>query len=216
MARASRSDFNGELARREKRLAYLLLLPTFFLILAIVLLPLMANFWISFKPVTLSDLRPPSLIIKEALRGNVTSSGDTFKIEYRFRNSSVKYPLKAASLRDTLPDGFSIAMLDPACEIIFKKGGRTILCALGDLDAKARGKLIIEAVLTEPLLFNKDKFKASKPETLFITQYIMTSFEFTRENFQRVFSAVEFWDVLKTSIYYTVFGTAGALEGGLE
>ena len=215
MAQTSRSDFSGELARREKRLAFLLLLPTFFLILAIVLLPLMANFWISFKPITLSDLRPPSLIIKEALRGTVTSPGDTFRIEYRFRNSSVKYPLKAASLRDTLPDGFSIAKLDPACEIIFKKGGRSILCALGDLDAKARGKLIIEAVLTEPLLVNKDTFKVSKPETLFITQNVMTSFEFTLNNFRKIFSASEFWDVLKTSVYYTVFGTAGALLFGL-
>lgn len=101
MSRTSRSDFNGELARRERRLAYLLLLPTFILILAIVLLPLVANFWISFKPVKLGDLRPPSLIIKEALRGTITSPGDTFKIEYRFRNSSVKYPLSKASLRDT-------------------------------------------------------------------------------------------------------------------
>ena len=215
MVRTSRSDFNGELARREKRLAYLLLLPTFFLILAIVLVPLMANFWISFKPITLGDLRPPSLIVKEALRGTVTSPGDIFKIEYRFRNSSVKYPLAAASLRDTLPAGFSVTKLDPACEIILEKGGRTILCKLGDLDAKARGKLIIEAVLTEPLLANKDILKASKPETLFITQNVMTSSEFTLNNFRKVFSAAEFWDVLKTSVYYTVFGTAGALLFGL-
>ena len=215
MARTSRSDFNGELARREKRLAYLLLFPTFILILAIVLLPLMANFWISIKPVTLGDLRPPSLIIKEALRGNVTSAGDTFKIEYRFRNSSLKYPLAQASLRDTLPNGFLITALDPACKIISENGGRTILCELGDLDAKARGKLIIEALLTEPPLVNKDILKASKPETLFITQNVMTSFEFTLENFKKVFSTADFWNVLKTSIYYTVFGTAGALLFGL-
>ena len=215
MARTSRSDFNGELARREKRLAYLLLFPTFILILAIVLLPLMANFWISIKPVTLSDLRPPSLIIKEALRGNVTSAGDTFKIEYRFRNSSLKYPLAQASLRDTLPNGFSITALDPACKIISENGGRTIFCELGDLNAKERGKLIIEALLIEPPLVNKDILKASKPETLFITQNVMTSFEFTLENFKKVFSTADFWNVLKTSIYYTVFGTAGALLFGL-
>ena len=215
MSRTSRSDFNGELARREKRLAYLLLLPTFILILAIVLLPLVANFWISFKPVKLGDLRPPSLIIKEALRGTITSPGDTFKIEYRFRNSSVKYPLTKASLRDTLPNGFLITLLDPACEIISEEGGRTIFCTLGDLDAKARGKLVVEAVLEEPMLVNKDILKASKPETLFIAQNVMTSFEFTLENFKKVFSAAEFWNVLKTSIYYTVFGTAGALLFGL-
>jgi hypothetical protein len=56
---------------------------------------------------------PPSLIVKEALRGTVTSPGDIFKIEYRFRNSSVKYPITAASLRDTLPEGFSVTKLDP-------------------------------------------------------------------------------------------------------
>ncbi len=215
MSHTSRLDFNGKLARREKRLAFLLLLPTFTLILAIVLLPLVANFWISFKPVTLGDLRPPSLIIKEALRGTIASPGDIFKIEYRFRNSSIKYPLTEASLRDNLPNGFLITLLDPACKIIAEGDGRAVLCTLGDLDARARGKLVIEAVLEEPLLVTKDILKASKPETLFIAQNAVTSFEFTLENYKKVFSAAEFWDVLKTSIYYTVFGTAGALLFGL-
>ena len=214
MSHTSRSDFNGKLARREKRLAYSLLLPTFI------------QFWQScccrwwqildfLKPVTLGDLRPPSLIIKEALRGATSSPGDIFKIEYRFRNSSIKYPLADASLRDTLPEGFLITLLDPACEIISGEGGRSIFCTLGDLDAKARGKLVIEAELEEPMLVNKDILKASKPETLFIAQNIMTSLEFTLENFKKVFSAAEFWNVLKASIYYTVFGTAGALLFGL-
>ena len=43
----------------------------------------------------------------------------------------------------------------------------------------------------------------------------MTSFDFTLGNFQKIFSAAEFWDVLKVSVYYTVFGTAGALLFGL-
>ena len=116
-------------------------------------------------------------------------------------------------MRDKLPNGFSITLLDPACEIIFEGGGRTVLCTLGDLDAKARGKLVIEAA-KEPLLVNKDILKGSKPETL-ITQNAITSFEFSLENYKKVFSAAEFWDVLKTSIYYTVFGTAGALLFGL-
>ncbi len=215
MARTPRSDFNGNLARREKRLAFLLLFPTFILVLGIVLLPLVANFWISFKPVTLGDLRPPSLIIKETLRGTVNSPGDIFKIEYRFRNSSLKYPLTEASFRDKVPDGFLITVMDPACEITSEGSQRTIVCKLGDLNAKARGRLNIEAVVKDPLLVNKDILKASKPKTLFITQNIMTSFEFTLENYKKVFSAAEFWDVLRTSIYYTVFGTAGALLFGL-
>ena len=78
----------GTLARREQRLAYGLLLPTFLLVISIVILPLTANFWISVKPVTLADLRPPTLIVKEQLRGNIEQAGDSAKIQYRFRNSS--------------------------------------------------------------------------------------------------------------------------------
>ena len=107
----------GALARREKRLAYSLLLPTFALVLAVILLPLLANFWISFKPVTLADLRPPQLIVKEQLRGKLAAEGDTARIEYRFRNSSIKYPLGEVSFTDTLPDGIKITGLDDACWI---------------------------------------------------------------------------------------------------
>ena len=76
----------GALARREKRLAYALLMPTFLLVLAVVLLPLLANFWISVKPVTLAELRPPSLILKEQVRGDFAASGDVARLEYRYRN----------------------------------------------------------------------------------------------------------------------------------
>ena len=56
------------LSIREKKLAYSLVLPTMILVLSIVIIPLLANFWISFKPISLGDLRPPKLILKENLR----------------------------------------------------------------------------------------------------------------------------------------------------
>ena len=37
------------LAAREAQLAYWMLLPTFLIVFAIVLFPVLANFWISFK-----------------------------------------------------------------------------------------------------------------------------------------------------------------------
>ena len=40
----------GRMARREMRFAYSMLAPTFLIVLAVVLMPLIANFWISFKP----------------------------------------------------------------------------------------------------------------------------------------------------------------------
>ena len=105
----------GALQRREKRLAYALLMPTFLLVLAVVLLPLVANFWISVKPVTLADLRPPTLILKEQVRGDFAVAGDNARLEYRYRNSSITYPLEAVVFNDTLPSGVVVTSLDPAC-----------------------------------------------------------------------------------------------------
>ena len=213
MSDGARRRGEGALARREKRLAYSLLLPTFALVLGVILLPLLANFWISFKPVTLADLRPPQLIVKEQLRGKLAVEGDTARIEYRFRNSSIKYPLGEVSFTDTLPDGIKITGLDDACWI--DETAAKLTCELGDLDAKSRGRIRIEieALTGDPP--GKADFRASAPAATFSAYNVMTSFDFTLGNFQKIFSAAEFWDVLKVSVYYTVFGTAGALLFGL-
>jgi len=213
MSDGARRRGEGALARREKRLAYSLLLPTFALVLGVILLPLLANFWISFKPVTLADLRPPQLIVKEQLRGKLAAEGDTARIEYRFRNSSIKYPLGEVSFTDTLPDGIKITGLDEACRI--DETAAKLTCELGDLDAKSRGRIRIEieALTGDPP--GKADFRASAPAATFSVYNVMTSFDFTLGNFQKIFSAAEFWDVLKVSVYYTVFGTAGALLFGL-
>jgi multiple sugar transport system permease protein len=207
----------GALARRERRLAYALLMPTFLLVLAVVLLPLLANFWISVKPVTLAELRPPSLILKEQVRGDLAAAGDEARLEYRYRNSSIKYPLEEVVFTDSLPAGVVVTSLDPAC--VLESDGAALRCELGTLDGKARGKIRIGITAGDG--FSGDKasfkasFKASVPTATFTAYNVMTSFDFTLANFERVFSAAEFWDVLKVSVYYTVFGTAGALLLGL-
>ena len=213
MTKSAKRSGEGALARREKRLAYSLLLPTFLLVLAIILFPLLANFWISFKPVKLADLRPPQLIVKEQLRGKLSSEGDVARIEYRFRNSSIKYPLGEVSFTDTLPDGVKVTELDEACRN--DEGAANLTCELGDLEAKSRGRIRIEieALTGDPP--GKAEFRASQPITTFSAYNVMTSLDFTLGNFRKIFSAAEFWDVLKVSIYYTVFGTAGALLFGL-
>ncbi len=44
---------------------------------------------------------------------------------------------------------------------------------------------------------------------------ILTSMEFTAANFARIFDGDEFWGVLGVTLFYTVFGTIGALVMGL-
>ena len=43
---------------------------------------------------------------------------------------------------------------------------------------------------------------------------VLTNFEFSLENFARVFDGDEFWGVLWVTLFYTVFGTIGALVMG--
>ena len=46
---------------KEARLAFWMLFPTFTVVLAFVLFPVIWNLWLSFKPVSLADLRGASL-----------------------------------------------------------------------------------------------------------------------------------------------------------
>lgn len=50
------------LAQREARLAYLLLIPTFLVVILIVIFPVIWNVWLSFKPVTLGQLQSGDLL----------------------------------------------------------------------------------------------------------------------------------------------------------
>ena len=76
------------LARKEASLAYALLLPALAVVLSIVLLPVLANFWISFKAVELSDLRPPKPIVKLQLLQWPKNHGDPLVIRYSLLTSS--------------------------------------------------------------------------------------------------------------------------------
>ena len=201
------------LSQKEKKLAFLLLLPTIFLVLSIVLFPLFANFWISFKPIQLGDLRPPRLILKEKVRGKLSSPGDNAEIHYRYRNSSQKYDLKDVIFTDLVPKGIDIKNIktEKKCSVKLNK----IICYLGNVKAGVSGNIILIASRNELWKKSRDNPKKQKPTATYKTKNILTSFDFTFSNFKKVFSVGEFWEVLKTSIYYTVFGTAGALLVGL-
>jgi multiple sugar transport system permease protein len=201
----------GRMARREMRLAYAMLLPTFLIVLGIVLWPLLANFWISAKPVQLADLRPAKLIANERLRGDLDAVGDTAAIEYRLRNSSRDDTIKNVKFTDTLPAGLEVDNLDSRCALT----GRDLTCSFGDVPGGFRDRLRIEVTATAQYLETSQNPRGSKPVITGAAENILTNFEFTLENFQRVFESREFWHVLRVSFYYTIFGTLGALVLGL-
>ena len=56
------------LSKLEKRTAYTLVLPAVLLVFAIVLFPIFANVWISFKDIELKDIRIPEPRAKKIVK----------------------------------------------------------------------------------------------------------------------------------------------------
>ncbi len=213
MNAGTKKNITGALARRERRLAFGLLLPTFLLVLAIVLFPLFANFWISFKPISLADLRPPTIFVKERIKGKFNDLQEPIKIEYRFRNSSIKYALSDVVFKDDLPQGVEVVEIGKECFVSKLSGVETVVCELGNIAPKERGK--IELKVLSKSSNQKESFTETRVISSFTAKNVLTSLDFTLENYSKVFSSSEFISVLKATIYYTFFGTAGALILGL-
>ena len=200
----------GPMARREARLALSMLLPTFLIVLAIVLLPLLANFWISVKPVTLSDLRPPSPIISERVRGDIVA-GEPFVIRYRVRNSSQEYPISDISFSDTLPAGITLAEEDGRCTL----SGQNLTCVVGALEGGERVDVELSMVATSTYEADPVSPRDSEPAVSGSASNVLLNDAFTFDNFVRIFDSREFWTVLWTTLAYTIFGTLGAMILGL-
>ena len=207
MTSATPPTGTGALAKREARLAWTLLAPTVISVSLVVILPLLAIIWISFKPFTLSDLRPPAPVVRESLRG----SGDDLRIEYRVRNSSQEIAVGGVTLTDVLPDGVTAREVTSPCIL----DEQNLFCDFGSLEGGQRERIRIPVTVDgEPDAF-EDLIEGSEPAVTGSGPSVLTNFEFSLENFARVFDGDEFWGVLWVTLFYTVFGTIGALVMGL-
>ena len=201
----------GALQRQETRLAWGMLLPTILSVALIVILPLLSIFWISFKPVDLADLRPPTPLAREALRGNLTEAGDTANIEYRLRNSNTSSPIYSVELSDRIPQGIALGELDSRCAL----NAGSLRCDLGDWEGGYRERLQIPVAATESFVAGETDIRASEVVITGRSDNILVNFQFTVENFARIFDARDFLSVMWATVFYTVFGTIGALVVGL-
>ena len=201
----------GPLQRQEVRLAWSLLGPTLAVVALVIILPLLSIFWISFKPVGLEDLRPPTPTAYERMRGDLEEPGDSAAIEYRLRNTSPKFPVASVTLNDVLPEGLSVEGLDPRCEL----EGRALSCELGDWEPGFRDRLRIDVTADERFIASGVELRDSEASISGESRSVLLSGEFTVANFVRIFDGSEFWSVLWATSFYTVVGTIGALVVGL-
>ena len=195
------------LARREARLAWGLLAPTMISVALVVILPLLAIFWISFKPIGLADLRPTVPVVRESLRG----SGDDMRIEYRLRNSSQDKLIANVVLSDQLPDSVTVTGdLPEGCSL----SGAALLCQFEELEGGFNTRLRIPVSAVDEDLAETE-VEGSEPSVSGDADSILTNFKFSTKNFARVFDGDEFLNVFGITLFYTVFGTIGALLVGL-
>lgn len=201
----------GPLAKREARLAWSLLFPTITAVALVVVMPLLAIFWISFKPVELGDLRAPEVVLREDLRGGPELAGDEATIRYRLRNSSQEQVITGVTFADVIPEGLQVLEVDPRCTL----SDRALTCDLGDWEPGLRETLTIPVIVEQAYFDNELRPQDSPAITTGQSSNILTNSTFTLDNFKRIFNGDEFFEVLWVTLFYTVFGTIGALLVGL-
>ncbi len=201
----------GPLARRQARLAWFLLLPTILSVVLVIILPLMAIFWISFKPIALEDLRPASAIVREQLKGKPKQSGDAAIIRYKIRNSSQKDPIFGITLADEIPASLEVITVDKRCSL----KGKNLNCSLGEFEGGQRETLELSVIAKQEFFDKRIRLTDSVVKVTGRGENILTNSEFTLKNFAYIFDSSEFWTVIYATLFYTVFGTIGALVVGL-
>ncbi|WP_407333284.1 carbohydrate ABC transporter permease [Enterovibrio sp. 27052020O] len=201
----------GPLQRRETRLAWGLLSPTLISVALVVLLPLLTIFWISVKPIQLADLRPVEPNVYERFRGKATAVGDEIKIEYRLTNRSQEKPIDNVTLRDVLPEGLAVQSVPENCTL----AARELNCELGNWTPGYKERFQIPVVVEEAYLANPVGMRDYPAEMTGVSSSDLFNANFTLDNFVKVFDSEEFAEVLWVTIFYTVFGTIGALVVGM-
>lgn len=200
------------LAAREARLAYIMLAPTFLIILLIVLFPVVLNVWLSFKPVTLADLRAPTPVATERVIGSAEQVGDRVTLRLTMRNSSQTVTLRDVTLTKALPPGLTLEQPDPRCSL----NNATLRCAFGEWEGGYREALDL-VFSAGPAYFaaGAPDLRASPATTRARAENVLTNLVFTLDNYRRVITHPEFWPVLRVTLYYTLFSTLGSILLGL-
>lgn len=200
------------LAAREARLAYWMLAPTFAVILAIVLFPVLLNVWISFKSVTLADLRAPVPVANERVLETPTTDGDPLVLRLTMRNGSQRVSLDDVVWTKTLPAGLTLATEEPRCT----QTAANVRCRFGDWNAGYRETL--ELSFTAGAAY----FAAGAPDVREAAtdmraraENVLTNLVFTLDNYRRVLTGSDFWPSLWITLGYTFFSAIGSIALGL-
>ena len=186
------------LSKLEKRTAYTLVLPAVLLVFAIVLFPIFANVWISFKDIELKDIRIPEPRAKKIVK-SISENQSELKIIYKLRNSSLIQEIRNVQFQDKFPKNVSPINLDPRCNFQSKK----VICSFGNWQAKYRENFEIIIQNNNGEIIDKKIIKSQKPILNGKADNPLLTTNFTLENFKKVFYENNFVELLLTTFYFT-------------
>ena len=166
------------LSKLEKRTAYTLVLPAVLLVFAIVLFPIFANVWISFKDIELKDIRIPEPRAKKIVK-SISENQSELKIIYKLRNSSLIQEIRNVQFQDKFPTNVSPINLDPRCNFQSKK----VVCNFGNWQAKYRENFEIIIQNNNGEIIEKKIIKSQKPILSGKADNPLLTTNFTLENF---------------------------------
>lgn len=201
------------MATREARLALAMLVPAFFIVFAIILFPVLLNFWISFKDVKLGDLRTPQPVIREQIARRPKSDGDILLIRYRVRNSSKIDSISSISIRAQLPHGLSALELPED----FRIRGNTVLADFEKWEAGYSDIFELKFKANADFI-SKGWAQATEityPHAEGMSQNRLFNLTFSLQNYRNALSDSNFLPSLINTFAYTSFGSLGAIFLGL-
>jgi len=189
-----------------------MLAPTVIIVLGIILLPLLANFWIGAKKVGLADLRTIEPILKLKEKNTAKKVGDIIELKLKIRANPPTKPIENVLVKVYLPKGLKVKKLDENCQI----NTNELICRIEHIPKRKSIKLKNSFIVqNEYIVSGSPKLKKSKYSITGEGDNVLTNLDFTFDNFSRLFARPDLKDVLLVTFFYTIFGTLGALIFGL-
>jgi len=211
MGSISKKHRMGPIEKQGVIQAYVMLVPTVAIVMAIVLFPLFANFWISFKDVTVSDLRIAEIKVNEKFKKKPIEIGDVSEVEYRFNNFSKSSQITDVIFEDVIPYGLQLLEVTDNCEI----ADQNLICNLGTFKPKERKRLKFKTKAQKEYFIDKEDPKNSKPAVEGNSENRILTLDLKFKNFIDIFTSPNFFKTIRISFIYSIFSAIGSLGLGI-
>jgi len=196
----------------ETRLAIVMLVPALLIVFAIIIFPVLANFWIAFKPVGLGDLRRAAPQIRERVVTEAQAPGDELVIQYRVRNTSQQVEITDVELTLNVPDGLTVDQAPDRCEVRDDR----LVCFYERWEGGFADMFEVTYLATEAFFADgPPPGQPTNPTAIATSPNPLTDLVFTLDNFRTVLDARQFWPSVWVTIVYTLASTIGVLILGL-